>query len=62
MFLNEASKALLATMDLDQILYAVLTAITLGEGLGFNRAMVFLFDEKNRALKGEMAIGPDNPA
>lgn len=62
LFLNEASKALLATMDLDQILYAVLTAITLGEGLGFNRAMVFLFDEKNRGLKGEMAIGPDNPA
>lgn len=60
-FLNEASMALLATMGLDHILYTVLTAITLDQGLGFNRAMVFLVDEHEHVLKGEMAIGPDNP-
>ncbi|MBW2121951.1 MAG: GAF domain-containing protein, partial [Deltaproteobacteria bacterium] len=28
----------------------------------FNRAMLFLVDEKDRMLRGEMAVGPDNPA
>ena len=37
-----------------------LTAITMGDGLGFNRAMLFLVDEKNHALAGTMAVGPNN--
>lgn len=61
LFLDDVYAALLETVNLDQTLYTVLTAITLGQGLGFNRAMVFLFDKRNQALKGEMAVGPDNP-
>jgi signal transduction histidine kinase len=61
-FLDEASTAILSSTDPDQILHALLTAITMGEGLGFNRAMLFLFDQNAKTLKGQMAIGPDNPA
>jgi signal transduction histidine kinase len=61
LFFDEASTALLASTDLDRVLHTVLTAITLGEGLGFNRAMLLLFDRKDRVLRGTMAIGPDSP-
>ncbi len=58
--LCDLNKILLTTVHLDRILQMTLTAITLGEGLGFNRAMLFLVDEKNRVLKGTMAVGPDS--
>ncbi len=41
----------------DEILYALLSAITAGESLGFNRAFAMLFDE-NGNLFGYMATGP----
>ncbi|MEW6606625.1 MAG: GAF domain-containing protein [bacterium] len=44
--------------DLDKMLYIILTAITIKEGLSFNRAMLFLHDEYTNSLKGKMAIGP----
>lgn len=56
----ELSKALLTTMNLDLIVRMTLTAITIGEGLGFNRAMLFLINEKTHALEGTMAVGPDS--
>ena len=58
--LCELNKTLLTTVHLERILQMTLTAITIREGLGFNRAMLFLVDEKNRLLKGKMAIGPDS--
>jgi len=57
----ELNKALLASMDLDRILHIALTMITHGEGLRYNRAMLFLVNEKERALRGVMAVGPDSP-
>ena len=48
----------LSTVELDQILRAVLVGITAKEGLGFNRAFLALFDEDGQALCGRMAIGP----
>lgn len=56
----QLNKALLTTVHLERILHRVLTAITLGEGFGLNRAMLFLVDEKNHVLKGRMAVGPDS--
>lgn len=44
---------------LDHVLRTILTAVTSGTGLGFNRAMLFLKDEKNNVLYGRMAVGPD---
>ena len=37
----ELNKALLTTVNFERILHLILTAITLGDGLGFNRAMLF---------------------
>ncbi|MFZ5776312.1 MAG: response regulator [Thermodesulfobacteriota bacterium] len=48
----------LSTVELDQILRAVLVGITAKEGLGFNRAFLALFDEDGKTLRGQMAIGP----
>jgi signal transduction histidine kinase len=59
--LNQVSEALYsAHLSLDQILQAILICMTAGEGLRFNRAFLLLNDEKTKALKGEIAIGPSN--
>lgn len=50
----------LSTVELDQILRAVLVGITSREGLGFNRAFLVMFDEDGRFLRGKMAIGPSS--
>lgn len=56
--LYEVSNAMRTTLKLDQIFYIILTALTAHEGLGFNRAMLFLVNEKENALEGVMGIGP----
>ncbi len=56
----ELNKALLTTVNLERILRLTLTAITIGEGLKFNRAMLFLVNEKECVLEGTVAVGPDS--
>ena len=56
--LYEVSNAMRTTLKLDQIFYIILTALTSHEGLGFNRAMVFLVNDKDNVLEGVMGIGP----
>ncbi|MDP2913482.1 MAG: diguanylate cyclase [Candidatus Omnitrophota bacterium] len=56
--LYEISNAIRTTLKLDQILYIILTALTSHEGLGFNRAMLFLVNDKEGVLEGVMGIGP----
>ncbi|MFH1594248.1 MAG: sensor domain-containing diguanylate cyclase [Candidatus Omnitrophota bacterium] len=56
--LYEVSNAMRTTLKLDQIFYMILTALTSHEGLGFNRAMLFLVDRRENALEGKMGIGP----
>ncbi|MFA6078329.1 MAG: diguanylate cyclase [Candidatus Omnitrophota bacterium] len=56
--LYEISNAMRTTLKLDQVLYIILTALTSHEGLGFNRAMLFLVNEKESVLEGVMGIGP----
>jgi signal transduction histidine kinase len=58
--LYEINNALLSTMKFEQILHIILTAITMGDGMGFNRAMLFLTDERKNLLTGMMGVGPDN--
>lgn len=43
--------------DLDKILHVVLTGVTAGYGLAFNRAALFLLDERRECLVGRMGIG-----
>lgn len=57
-FINSVVRS---TLDLDKLLRMVLTVVTMGDGLGFNRAILFLVDESNKILKGEMGVGPASP-
>lgn len=56
--LYEVSNAMRTTLKLDQVFYIILTALTAHEGLGFNRAMLFLVNDKENVLEGVMGIGP----
>lgn len=56
------SSAMRGTLKVDRLLRMVLTAVTMSDGLGFNRAILFLFDDKENVLKGAMGVGPSNPA
>jgi len=54
------TRAMLGTLNLDQVLYTILSGITHGEGLNFNRAFLFLADEGGRELRASTAIGPSD--
>lgn len=54
------SSAMRSTLDLDRLLRMILTAVTMGDGLGFNRAVLFLVDEDRGVLKGAMGVGPSS--
>jgi len=58
--LYEISNAMRTTLKLDEILYIILTGFTAHTGLGFNRAMLFLVNEKENIIEGKMGIGPDS--
>lgn len=59
--LCEIGEVLNSSVKLDEILNMVLTGVTAGQGLRFNRAFLLLLDERARCLRGSHAIGPDNP-
>jgi len=54
------STAMRSTLELPRLLRMILTAVTMSDGLGFNRAILFLVDEERKVLKGEMGVGPAN--
>jgi diguanylate cyclase (GGDEF)-like protein len=56
----EIGNAMRSTLNLEEILYVILTAATSHTGLSFNRAMLFLVNEKENRLEGKMGIGPDS--
>jgi signal transduction histidine kinase len=45
-------------LDIRRLLHTILTCVTAGPGLGFNRAVLFLVDDDHNALVAGMAIGP----
>ncbi|WP_239618584.1 GGDEF domain-containing protein [Cohnella mopanensis] len=55
--LKEISIAIQSTMEVGKLLHIILTAITAGYGLGFNRALLFLVDDKGSNLQGAVGIG-----
>lgn len=55
----EIGNLMRTTLKLDEILYIILTCVTSHEGLGFNRAMLFLVNERKKVLEGRVGIGPD---
>ncbi|MEW5895751.1 MAG: sensor domain-containing diguanylate cyclase [Candidatus Omnitrophota bacterium] len=56
--LYEISCAMRTTLELPHILYIILTGVTSHSGLGYNRALLFLFNEQKNRLECRMAIGP----
>jgi len=58
--LYDIGLAVQTTLKLEHGLWVILSGITMGEAGGFNRAMLFLLNEKNHSLDGEMGIGPDS--
>ncbi|MBI5409267.1 MAG: GAF domain-containing protein [Nitrospirae bacterium] len=57
-FINSVVRS---TLEMDKLLKMVLTVVTMGDGLGFNRAILFLVDETKNALTGIMGVGPAGP-
>lgn len=55
------SSAMRSTLELDRLLRMILTAVTMSDGLGFNRAILFLVDEEKNVLRGAMGVGPSSP-
>ncbi|MGH7596710.1 MAG: ATP-binding protein [bacterium] len=50
--------AMQGAINLDELLHLILTGITAGPALGFNRAMIFLIDDTGLYLAGRMGVGP----
>ncbi|MDX1775577.1 MAG: response regulator [Desulfobulbales bacterium] len=49
----------LSTVELDEILQAILVGITAEDGLRFNRAFLAIFDDQGDMLQGKSAIGSE---
>ncbi|MBT1074779.1 sensor histidine kinase [Geobacter grbiciae] len=59
-FLHEISLVLQTSVDLDEVLSVVMTAITAGKGFGMNRAFLLLADKERKFLRGYLGVGPRN--
>ncbi|MBI3600763.1 MAG: GAF domain-containing protein [Nitrospinae bacterium] len=58
--LYEMSMAMQTTINLDRLLRIILSCVTAGGAFGFNRAGLFLVNEKTNTLHGMMGLGPDS--
>ncbi len=59
--LYDISMAMSTTLNLDRLLRIILTAATMGgSGLGFNRAILLLTNERTNTLQGMIGVGPSS--
>ncbi len=58
--LADVAAALSSSLELPQILRIILTGATASQGLGFNRAFLFLYDHEDNALRANLAVGPSS--
>lgn len=59
--LYDLGMAVQTAIKLDHKLWIILSGITRGEAGGFNRAILFLLNEKSGIFQGIMGLGPDSP-
>jgi signal transduction histidine kinase len=63
--LNGIGRLFSASLNINQVLHTVLTCVTAGAGLGFNRAFLLLCEDEStpatQRLYGAMALGPSSP-
>jgi signal transduction histidine kinase len=56
----DVTSALSSSSDLNRILSVILTGATAAQGLGFNRAFLFLYSANSHELRGYAAVGPNS--
>ncbi len=56
--LREISIAMQGVLERDKLLHLILTCVTAGFAIGFNRAFLFLVDADRDELRGIMGVGP----
>jgi PAS domain S-box-containing protein len=56
--LRNIAQSIHGTLDLDRVLFTILTCATAGVAIGFSRSFLFLINEERQTLDGEMAVGP----
>ncbi len=59
-FLYDIANAMRTTLRLEKLLHIILTAVTMGGGMGFNRAMLFLVNDRTKTLQGMLGVGPSS--
>ena len=58
--LRQIGQTMQGILDLDRLLYSILTSVTAGSALGFNRAILLQVNEETGMLEGKMGVGPSN--
>ena len=61
LLLYEIGNLIRTTLLLDEVMYLILSAVTSHEGMGYNRAILFMVDESGTYLEGRLGIGPTHP-
>ena len=56
--LNKVGNAMQGMHELDRLLHLILTCVTAGGAIGFNRAMLLLVNHDKGIVKGMMGVGP----
>jgi len=56
--LLDISTQVQGTSSLDETLYVIISGLTAGFALGFNRAILFLVDDRKNELYGKLGVGP----
>lgn len=59
-FLQNIGSLIQANGELEKKLFYLLMGITMGQGIGFNRSMIFLVGKYRTQLQGVCAIGPND--
>ncbi|MBI4388698.1 MAG: GAF domain-containing protein [Nitrospinae bacterium] len=59
--LYDVGMAVQSAPKLEYGLWIILSGLTRGEAGGFNRAMLFMLNEKTQMFQGVMGLGPDSP-
>ena len=60
-FVLKLNSAFVTAQELKDVFCAILAGATAGEGLGFNRAFLFLANEEKKVLAGHFGLGPLDP-
>jgi len=58
--LYHINTAMRSTVRLNRLLRIILTGVTIGGGLGFNRAILLMVNERAQTIKGILGIGPES--